>query len=59
MSNKNDCPYCGSENFENVAKKETETTWLNKCRGGCGLYSLFDELLDEQVELPEERRING
>lgn len=57
MSNR--CPYCDNENFENEATQETETQWINKCRNGCGQYSLYDETLDEQLPLEEPRKTNG
>lgn len=61
----NCCPYCGSENFEAEAAVEKRNEdnepieWVNKCRNGCGQYSVYREATGNQVELPIERRDIG
>ena len=57
----NHCPYCDSENFENEATPNNpeQTQWVNKCRGGCGKFSVYDEATDTQIELEEPRKSNG
>jgi len=54
----NNCPYCGSEVFENDATQENETQWVNCCRG-CQKYSIYDEPTDEQLPMDEPRRSEG
>jgi len=52
------CPYCNGDTFENAATQESETQWINKCKG-CGKYSMYDEATDEQTALDEPRKSNG
>lgn len=54
----NCCPYCQSDRFHNNATQENDTQWVNRCQK-CNLYSLYDEPTDMQLELDEQRRVEG